>query len=211
MRRALLCGTVCLASVTGSLNAQSHWNVSFGVAGASEIARSRIGTAAERVSGGVFGGEARVSRGPLLARLRYGQGRLTNDSSARDVAEAEGLVGYQARPWLTLSVGPHARTFLVAGQSDRRWLFWSARVVARGSLFPGRLESFVELWQGVGKLNRPAADASGGGLEAGLEYRLAPRPLWGRLSYRVEQARVAGSRRETVETFMLTVGYVPFR
>jgi len=203
---------LCAVPVVARLHAQSRWDVSFGATGAQEIVRSRIGTTRERLSGLVFSGEAVATRGRLVARLRYGQGRVTADAAGRDVVEGEALLGYKARPWLTLWVGPHARTFVVPGQSDQRWLLWSGRVTARGSLFPGRLESFVELWQGfTGSLNRPAGSAGGGGAEAGLELRLASRPFWGRLAYRIEQGRVDGGRRETVEALTLTVGYVPLR
>jgi len=208
--RVLICAA---ALCVPALDAQSRWNVSFGAEGGPEIARSRIGTVRERVSGLVLGGEAVATRGRFVARLRYGQGRVTNDSAGRDVAEGEALLGYKPRPWLTVWFGPHARTFVVPGQSDRRWLFWSGRVTARGTLFPERVESFVELWQGVtGSLNRPAESASGGGAEAGLVLRLARRPVWGRLAYRIEQGRASGgSRRETVEAITLTVGYTPLR
>jgi len=206
----LICAALLCAP---SLDAQSRWNVSFGLGGGSEIARSRVDTVRERVSGLVLSGEAVATRGRIVARLRYGQGRVTNDTAGRDVAEGEALLGYKARPWLTVWFGPHARTFVVPGQSDRRWLLWSGRLTARGTLFPERVESFVELWQGVtGSLNRPSASASGGGAEAGLVLRLARRPVWGRLAYRVEQGRVSGGgRRETVEAITLTVGFVPLR
>jgi len=202
-----------LLGITSTAQAQGRWNVSFGAGGAQEIARSRIGTTRERVSGLVFGGEGVATRGRLLARVRYGQGRVTNDTAGRDVAEGEALLGYKARPWLTVWFGPHARTFVVSGQSDRRWLFWSGRVTARGTLFPGRVETFVELWQGVtGSLSRPAESATGGGAEAGLDLRLARHPIWGRVAYRVEQGRSSGAgRRETVEALTLTVGYTPPR
>jgi len=210
MRALVLAFAVALC---GASVAEAQWNVSFGVGGGQEIARSRVGTVRERVSGLVLGAEAVATRGRLAARLRYGQGRVTNDSAGRDVAEGEALLGYKARPWLTVWVGPHARTFVVPGQSDKRWLLWSGRVTARGSLFPGRVESFVELWQGfTGRLSAPAGSAAGGGAEAGLEVRLARRPVWGRLAYRIEQGRVSGGgRRETVEAITLTVGFVPLR
>lgn len=210
MKRAFL---LVLLGLTSTAQAQSRWNVSFGVSGSPEIARSRIGTTRERVSGLVLGGEAVATRGHFVARLRYGQGRVTNDTAGRDVAEGEALLGYKARPWLTVWFGPHARTFVVPGQSDRRWMLWSGRVTARGTLFPGRVESFVELWQGMtGSLNRPAESASGGGAEAGLVVRAARRPIWGRLAYRIEQGRASGgTRRETVEAITLTVGYTPLR
>lgn len=210
MKRALL--LACAAAwFVPCVGAQARWTVSFGAGGGQEIARSRIGTARERLSGLVLSGEGIATRGKFVARLRYGQGRVKNDTAGRDVAEGEALLGYKARRWLTVWVGPHARTFVVPGQSDRRWLLWSGRVTARGSLFPGRVESFVELWQGfTGNINRPAGSVSGGGAEAGIELRLAGRPFWGRLGYRIEQGRASG-RRETVEAITLTVGYVPLR
>ena len=206
----LALAALCVASV-----AEGQWNVSFGVGGGSEIARSRVGTARDRLSGLLLSGEAIATRGHFVARLRYGQGRVTSDTAERDVAEGEALLGYKPRPWLTVWFGPHARTFVVAGQSDRRWLLWSGGVTARGSLFPGRVESFVELWQGFsGRLSAPLGSAAGGGGEAGLELGLARRPVWGRLAYRIEQGRVSGGgggRRETVEAITLTVGFVPLR
>ena len=203
MRRALLLIALCAASTAQA----QGWKLSFGIGGGQEISRSLIVTTPERVSGMVFGGEGAATRGRFATRIRYAQGRVTNDSAGRDVAEGEVLLGYKARPWLTVWFGPHARTFVVPGQSDRRWLLWSGRVTARGTLFPGRVATFVELWQGVtGSLSRPAESVTGGGAEAGLDVRLARRPVWGRLGYRIEQGRANG-RRETVEAITLTVGF----
>ena len=219
MSRAL---ALVLLGITSTAQAQARWNVSFGAGGGPEIAHSRIGTTRERVSGLVFAGEGGATRGRFVARLRYGQGRVTNDTAGRDVAEGEALLGYKARPWLTVWFGPHARTFVVPGPDPEASIqdvteprivqgrkIWSGRVTGRGSLLPGRVDSYVELWQGVtGSLSRPAESASGGGGEAGLDLRLARHPIWGRLGYRIEQGRASGgARRETVEAITLTVGY----
>jgi len=194
-------------TLTPQLRAQSRWTVSFGASGASEILHSRLGTAQARLSGSQFGGEALATRGRFAARLRYGQGHVTSDTAARDVVQGEALVGYKARSWLGLWLGPRARTFVAPGLSDRRWLFWSGGVTARGAIFPGYLDSFVEMWQGFsGTLNRPASSASGRGVDLGVEARLPKRRWWVRLAYHIDQGRANDSHRDTVEGLALTVG-----
>jgi hypothetical protein len=217
VRRALAIAGAVLLSAT-PLAAQKRWDVSVGVTGAREIVRSRTGgDTTERLSGAVFSGEATATRGRFALRLGYGQGRVTPDTGAsilsRDVAEGQLLVGYRARPWLTLWAGPHARTYYGTSLGDQRWFFWSARASARGGLFPGRVESFAELWQSVSGSGGPpsGASASGRGAEVGLFVRLAARPFWGRVGYRVEQGRLGNGRHETVEQLTLTLGYVPRR
>jgi hypothetical protein len=213
--RALRLGValLCACFLTGNLCAQAgtarHVTWSLGASGAHQLTRSQLGSTTTRFSGPWFGGEAAVRYRDFAGRLRYGEGRAGNDSTERDVVEGEGLIGYSIRPWLEVWVGPHARTFVVPDLSDRRWLFWSGRVLARGSPFPGRVDSFVEGWLAFdGTLSRPDSPASGEGLEAGLEVRLA-RPWWSRIAYRYEQGRVADGPRETYEAFTLTVRYEP--
>jgi len=212
MSRRLLVPCVAVASAlafTAQLHAQSRWTATFGAGAAREIVHSRFGSAQTRLTGSLFSGEAIATRGRLIARLRYGQGHVTGDTTARDVVQGEALVGYTARPWLQLWLGPRARTFAAPGLSDRRWLFWTGGLSARGAIFPGRVDSFAELWQGFsGRLNRPAASASGRGVELGLEATLPRWPLRLRLSYLIEQARLADGRRDTVEGFALTTGYL---
>lgn len=206
----LLVVPLCVCLLPGLARAQAgepDWSVVFAASGGHEITRSRVSSGEARLSGALWAGEVLATRRRLVARLRYGQGRLTNDTLARDVVEGEAIVGYKIRPWLALWVGPHARTFVVPGASDRRWLFWSGRLTARGSPFPGRVDTFVEVWQGFsGGLSRPAASANGGGLEAGVEARFAG-PFRGRLAYRFEQGRVKNGPRETVEAFTVTITY----
>jgi len=124
---------LCAPLLPASLHAQSEWGVSVATGGAAQIARSRIGTTAERLTGVVGGIEALATRHGFVSRLRYAEGRVQNDTAERVVVEGEALLGYQARPWLTLWVGPHVHTsFLVNNRlSDRRWLFWPGRVVER--------------------------------------------------------------------------------
>ncbi|MFN2572107.1 MAG: hypothetical protein ABR537_10955 [Gemmatimonadales bacterium] len=192
----------------GTAQAQTPWHVSAGLAGTREIINSRAGAVDARLTGTVFSGEALVARRHVVGRLRYGQGRVSDETVSRDVALGEVLLGYEAREWLTLWVGPQARTFTAPGLSDRRWLFWTARVSARGGIFPGKLDGVGEVWRGFGgRLSRPEVAASGGGVEFGLEARPFARPFGARLAYRIEQGRATGGFRETVEGFTLTLSY----
>jgi hypothetical protein len=187
---------------------RAQWQFDAGLVGTREIVQLRGGTSAARLTGSVLGGEAVVTRGQFTVRLRYAQGRVANDSATRDLAVGEAALGYAPLSWVEILVGPQARTFIATGISDRRWLFWTGRVRVRGAIFPDRLASVVEVWQGLsGRLNRPAASASGGGVELGLEARVPRKPLTGRLSYRIEQGRASGGIRETVEGFTLTIAF----
>ena len=205
MTRLAIVGVLCVCAAQ-PLRAQ--WQFDAGLAGTREIVQLRGGTSAARLTGSLLGGEAVVTRGQFTVRLRYAQGRVANDSATRDLAVGEAALGYAPLSWVEILVGPQARTFVASGISDRRWLFWTGRVRVRGAIFPDRLASVVEVWEGLsGRLNRPAASASGGGVELGLEAQLPRKPLTGRLSYRIEQGRASGGIKETVEGFTLTIAF----
>ncbi|HXM38581.1 MAG TPA: hypothetical protein VN908_07985 [Gemmatimonadales bacterium] len=182
----------------------------FGGTGAQEIVNSRVDPAFERLTGLVLGGEGLVMSDRLVGRLRYAQGHVTGAAGSsitpRDIVEGEALVGFRAMPWLTLWAGPSARAYTSAN-GDQRWFFWSGRATARGSLLPGRMQTFVELWSSLsGNVRTPATTASGRGAEAGLEMRLGQQAFWGRLAYSIESGH-ATSKRETVEAISLSLIY----
>jgi hypothetical protein len=189
----------------------------FGATGAQEIVHSRIAASGllgaasdDRFSGTVLGGEGLLMSGRIVARLRYAQGRVSptggSAAAARDLVEGEALFGFRAMPWLTLWAGPSARAYTIEG-SDQRWLLWSGRASARGSLLPGQMQTFVELWGAFsGNVSNPSAKASGRGAEAGLEMRLGGQSFWGRLAYRIESVHAEGLR-ETAEAISLSFVY----
>jgi hypothetical protein len=176
--------------------------------------QSRVGSVRERLSGTVLGVEGLVGSGErLVLRLRYGQGTVNGEGAVapRELVEGEVLLGYRAAPWLTLWAGPNARAY-TAGDADQRWLFWSGRATLRGTLLPGRMQSFVELWKSAsGSVTRPDGAASGQGAEAGLEMRLSGPSWWGRLAYRIERGLGDGELRDVVETLAFSIAYVPPR
>jgi len=199
------------AALPASLAAQQDGSrFTFAGFASQEIVHSREGTGNDRFSGIVLGGAGNLSIGRLVARARYAQGRVSakeNGIDPRDVVEGELLVGYRVVPWLTLWAGPSARAYTME-DSEQRWFIWSGRVTGRGTIMPGKMQSFVELWGALsGNLSNPSMKAGGRGLDAGLEMRLSQSsPFWGRLSYRMESTHAA-DLRETVEAVSLSVIY----
>jgi hypothetical protein len=175
-----------------------------------QIVQSHANATSERLSGFVLGAEGVLISDRFMVRLRYDEGRVNpragSDAEARDVVSGEALFGVRAASWLSLWIGPNARAYTV-GESDQRWLVWSARATARGSLLPGRLQTFVELG-GVfsGTVGNPTTKAGGRLANGGLEMRLGEGNFWGRLGYRIESMHADGLR-ETVEAVTLSIVY----
>lgn len=182
-----------------------------GATAAQEIVQSHIGDASNRFTGLIVGAEGNLVSDRFVMLLRYGQGRVSDKAdtglASRDVVEGEALFGVRATPWLTLWAGPSARAYTTS-EGDQRWLLWSGRATARGTIIPGRMQSFVELWGALsGSVGNPSMKAGGRGADAGLEVRLAAeKPFWGRLGYRIDSGHADGLR-ETVEAVTLTLFY----
>ena len=210
MKRLLGAVIVCAALLPASLSAQGL-QFTVGGVGAQEIVQSHVNQVADRFTGLVVGGEGALVSDRFVVRLRYGEGRINpqaGDSAAsRAVVEGEAMFGFHATPWLTLWAGPSARAYTM-GNTDQRWLMWTGRATARGTLLPGRMQSFVELWGAAsGKVGSPSLKAGGRGANAGLEVRMGQEsPFWGRLGYRIESSHAPGLR-ETVESLTLSVIY----
>jgi hypothetical protein len=187
----------------------THFTVG-GVAG-QEIVSSRIASVRDRFSGLVLGVEGAMVSDRLAVRVRYGEGRLNASEGTaadpREIVEGEALFGFRALPWLTLWAGPSARAYTMDDR-DERWLIWSGRATARGTLLPGRMQTFVELWGAVsGSVGDPPVKAGGRGANGGLEVRLGQESaFWGRLGYRIESMHANGLR-ETVEALTLSMIY----
>ena len=172
-------------------------------------ARSLTAAGRERLDGFLVVGEGTLGRGRGLLRLRYGQGRVTSNSAGvqpRSVTDGELLLGLAALPWLDLWAGPHARSYRT-DFGNQRWLFWEVRASARATLVPGQLQSFFEGRVAVaGRVNVPEPFGSSRGAEGGVEVRITRPALRLRFTYRIDQARLAAGRRETVEAVAFSVG-----
>ncbi|HTI05247.1 MAG TPA: hypothetical protein VL549_08025 [Gemmatimonadales bacterium] len=178
---------------------------------AQQTVQSHVDGSNDRLTGLLLGIEGGLSSDRFALRVRYGQGRVNakpgTNVAARDEVEGEALLGFRATPWLSLWAGPSARAYTTA-DGDQRWLIWSGRATARGTLIPGRMQSFIEVWGAVsGNVGNPALKAGGRGSNGGLEVRLGDAStLWGRLGYRIESVHADGLR-ETVESLTLSLLY----
>ena len=199
------------ALLPAALHAQSSLQFNVGGSAAQQIVQSHIDPANDRFTGMILGLDGALVSDRLVVRVHYGEGRISPKSSsgleAREVVEGEALLGFRAVPWLTLWLGPSARAYTTP-DGDQRWLIWSGRATARGTLLPGRMQTFVELWGALsGNVAEPQLKASGRGANGGLEVRFSEASaFWGRLGYRMESTHAQGMR-ETVESLTLSVFY----
>lgn len=212
---AIACGVIALPA---TLHAQ---RMQFTVAGlaSQEIVQSHVDATSTRFTGLMVGAEGMLISDRLLLRVRYAEGKINpkgetgggllgpGSTDPRNVVEGEALVGYRVLPWLTLWAGPSARAYTM-GSSDERWLIWSGRASGRGTLLPGRMQTFIELWGAFsGNVGDPPQRVGGRGATGGLEVRLGQSgSLWGRLGYRMESTH-ATALRETVESVTLSIIY----
>ena len=207
MKRAALV-TALAALLTAPVMAQRPLQLSAGLEGAFTRARSRATGATELLSGATFGGEANLAGKRWRVRLGYGEGRLTADTgtaAARSVTEGRAQLGIAATPWLTLWAGPRARSYKSSGVRQR-WWFWEVGAEARGTLFADRAFAFGGLAVApAGTVDALPAFSRETGVTAGLAVRLPFDGPWARIGYRVDQTRLAGGRRETVEAISLGV------
>jgi hypothetical protein len=212
---------LCAVLIPGVVRAQQRMQFTAGGFAAQEIMQSHIDVSSTRFTGLMLGLEGGLTSDRLVVRIRYAEGRVNPSSTSsgglsgalggtsqgRDVVEGEAMFGFRAVDWLTIWGGPSARAYTV-GDADQRWLVWTARATARGTLIPGRMQTFVELWGAVsGNVGNPPTNAGGRGANGGLELRLGETSqLWGRLGYRIESTHAEGLR-ETAEALTLSVSY----
>lgn len=200
---------IALSALPAGARAQGIQYTVGGVAG-QQIVQSHVDQTNDRFTGLLLGGEGSLVSDRFVVRLRYAEGRINptagSSVAARDAVEGEALFGFRAVPWLTLWAGPNARAYTTT-DGDQRWLIWTARATARGTLLPTRMQTFVELWGAFsGSVGNPSIPAGGRGANGGLEVRLGEGSWWGRLGYRIESMH-ADALRETVESLTLSVMY----
>jgi hypothetical protein len=210
MRRALL--VVALSVTAGTLVAQTLTPAGVISVGSTRI-RSQLQTGTTQFSGAVVGGQGTLSFGRVQLALSYVQGTIDSvgvGGAGHDLVEGWALLGVRTLPWLTLSVGPHARSYAFTS-GTQRWVFWEFRGRAAGAFIGSAARGYVELWRALSAdVNVPEAFDHAQGGEAGMIIRFARAPLQARVAYRVDHAvlrsALGGRRLETVDGLVVGFG-----
>jgi hypothetical protein len=222
MTRAALLGIALAAVTTPTLAAQeSTWDWMVGLSGMGMRVNSTSGATTQRLSGAVFGFQGAMRfHGRFGVDLGYWQGQLdpaSTGAATRDVAEGYALLGVRPLGWMTLSVGPHAWTY-ISNAGTQRWFLWEARARAEGAILPA-VHSYLELSDVLhAGVNVPQSFSSGFGGEGGLILRIRDvpgipeaHPLHIRLGYGIERVRLAGGvRTEIVDHLSLAISLQPY-
>lgn len=217
MRRARIGGLTLLAMAVGSvaLAAQGP-RLTFAVGATGVRVQSLAPTGAvSELSGTTLGGSGGVALGRLALDIGYWQGRVAPVGAgggvgppARDYTEGTVLLGVQPVGWLRVRGGVQARTYVTPAGTER-WLFWQLRVRAEEMIIEPAIRVHGEVWRAISsEVNAPQPLDRGHGGEVGLTVRPPRWPLWARLTYGIDDAKLGGGvRRETVDQLSLTMGF----
>ncbi|PYO75890.1 MAG: hypothetical protein DMD67_10155 [Gemmatimonadetes bacterium] len=135
MRRALLLAGLSL--LARALVAQTLEPAGI-VSVVSTRVRSQDPRGTAQFSGAMVGGDGRLSFGRLQLAVSYVEGKVDSagvGGPGHDLVEGSVLLGAQALPWLTLAVGPHARSYTLTS-GTQRWVFWELRASCGGPCPP---------------------------------------------------------------------------
>jgi hypothetical protein len=168
-----------------------------------------MSTADEALRGAVVGGEAQLQLGRVSFRAGYREGsvRPYSDAAARDYADGHAFIMVTTVPGLIVSAGPHARAY-ITDVGTQRWLLWTIRLRGEGDLISPSIGGHFEVWTTVSaRVNVTEAFDRATGGEVGMTVQFSGSPIWARLSYAIERARLGGGGRfETVEDMSLVLG-----
>lgn len=165
----------------------------------------------EALSGIAAGGGGALLAGPAALEVSYRQATLTADSGTAPARNlVEGSIRLVIRPvaWLALGGGPRVRAYAATGGTER-WTLWEAGARLEGVLIERVARTDLEVWNALAaNTNIGGRDGSALGGAVGLTVLLPQAPVWARLSYAIDHAKLAdGTRAETTETIALTLGF----
>lgn len=209
-KRLLILTLGLSASAYGTAEAQTRLRGAIGPIVATNSVNSDEAGVTTELSGFSAGIQAHGSAGPVFLEARYNEGSIESDDglAARDLVEGEVILGLNPVRWIRIGLGPHARSFITEG-GTQRWLFWEGRFGVQPQLVVPALRGFAEIWRALSSDVDQAGEFDlEQGMQAGILFQPERTPVWISLSYRVDQARLDGeSRLETAQQLALSVGF----
>ena len=213
MTRRLVVAAVCVTALGGrALGAQTANWLAVGASANRIRLQTRFATGASSdVSGRALGASGDIRRGPVALALGYWQGRVDADPAGtqqQDVIDGYALLVVHAQPWLGVKVGAEARSYVTPAGTER-WVFWQVRLHAERAIVNPSVRGHVEIWHALStEVNTQGTVDRAQGGEVGLTLQRALGPLWLRMAYGIDDARLNGSeRRQTLEALAFSVGY----
>lgn len=211
MRRTVRLALAGLLFATAPLQAQVLRHLTAGLdAGSARLRAAPVTGGAEELSGVILGGGGSLLWNRFSLEVSYAQGNLTADSgnaAPRDLVEGSVLLAARPVSWATILIGPHLRAY-VDPAATRRLKTMEARVRAEGPLIGDMVRAHVEVWRSLSaSVNSgvPLDYLQGG--SAGLTVRLPRAPIWGRLSYSIDQATTTDGGKETLDGIRVAIGF----
>lgn len=213
MTRRLVVAAVCVAALGGrALAAQTANWLTVGASATGIRLQNRFATGASSDGSGVaLGVSGGAGLGPVALALGYWQGRVDADpggTQQQDVIDGYALLVLRAQPWLGVKVGVEARSYVTPAGTER-WVFWQARLRAERTIVEPSVRGHVEVWRALStEVNTSGTVDRAQGGEVGLTLLRVLGPLWVRMAYGIDDARLVGSeRRQTLEALAFSVGY----
>ena len=209
MKAPLLAVTALL--MAAPLNAQASRFLTAGLAGGMlSVTDEPASGPAQTFSGMVLGGGGTLTFKMVGIEVLYSQGKLTSDSGAalsRDLVDGYAMLVVRPTAWLSLKTGPHLRSYVTTA-STAQFQAWEARVRLEGMLVEGRVRAQVEGFRSLSATVNFGAEVDyvQGGM-AGVVFQLPRSPIWGRLSYLIDQVAGTDGSRQTLDGLILSLGF----
>jgi len=171
-----------------------------------------VGLRTDELTGVAASGEGRLSLWRIELGAEYLEGQLeprgSSAASPRDLVEGSVVLGVRPVPWLVFKGGPHARGYVQGGVTER-WVSWEAGVRADVAMAAPAVRGHLEVWHALSGdvTNAPGPFGGSQGGEVGMTLRFSRAPLWLRLSYGFERARLASAAGlDMVESLTMVIG-----
>jgi len=197
--------------VAAPLQAQLTRYLSAGLdAGSVKLQTAPISGTAEVLSGVVIGGSGSLSFRIVSLHGSYSEGNLTADSgnaASRDLVDGTLMLAIRPVRWLALRAGKHLRSY-IGTSGTRRLETWEAGLRVEGPLVGDQVRAHVDAFRSLSaSVNVGAALSHLQGGSAGVTFHLPRAPVWGRITYRIDQAETTDGGTETLDGIILAIGF----